>query len=534
LTPKPTAANQRSDQALLVRGELVLTMEPEQPIIEDGAVAVQGADIVAVGEYAELARRFPSAPTLGSEHHWVLPGLVNAHNHGAMVSGSFRQGILDLPLERWLMRLYNSRLLDGQMSIAYLNTLHQNAQLISSGVTCTADFYYGDGSEPYLGAEHGLQGYQESGIRIALFLAAVNQPSVDNGDLEVFLDLLPKELAERAQALGPIQYNITEQDYLEGWSRVHRDFHESGGPINIMLGPDGPVRCTPDFLAAIKQKAKEYDTAIQMHLLETKYQMLYGRREKGQSLVKYLHGLAFLSPKVSFAHGIWLSPEDADLIADAGASVVHNPSSNLRLFDGIAPVQKMLSSGVNVGLGTDNMGFSDDNDLLDEMRLAALLQRVPGVRGHALSGQQALNMATMGSARALGLSDHIGSLKVGKRADLVTLSTTRMLAPFMNPLNDVREIIWRRARREDVCDVLINGRIVKKNGELTTINTARVREGLREWYEQLWAERGEEEQTIHEILAQVDPFVVNFFEEYERDDQGRTDYRYNAWSSREE
>jgi 5-methylthioadenosine/S-adenosylhomocysteine deaminase len=531
LAPGGYPATGPAAQALIVRGGLVLTMEPEQPVITDGAVAVQGTDIVAIGTYADLAQRYPSADTLGSQEHWVLPGLVNAHCHGAMVSGSFRQGILDLPLERWLMRLYNSRLLDGQMSIAYLNTLHQNAQLIRSGVTCTADFYYGDGSEPYLGAEPGLKGYHDSGMRVALFLAAVNQPSVDNGDLEVFLHLLPDELADQARALGPIQYSITDQQYLAAWRRVHRDFHDPSGLTNIMLGPDGPARCTPEFLAAIMRLAEEFDTEVQMHLLETKYQMLHGQREKGKSLVQYLHDLRLLSRRVSFAHGVWLCPADADLLAETGASVVHNPSSNLRLFDGIAPVREMLARGLNVGLGTDNMGFSDDNDFLDEIRLAALLQRVPGVRGRAVSGPQALEMATMGSARALGLSDLIGSLRVGKRADLITLSSKRILAPFMNPLNEAHEILWRRARREDVRDVLINGQVVMREGELTTIDANEIQEGLHEWYDALWTSRGRQEQSIHAILAQVDPYVVRFFQEFEKHDAGHTSYRFNAWTS---
>jgi 5-methylthioadenosine/S-adenosylhomocysteine deaminase len=521
----------REDHALIVRGGVVLTMEPGQSPLADGAIAVEGSSITAVAPYAELRQRYPSARTLGSEQHWVLPGFVNAHCHGAMVSGSFRQGILDLPLERWLMRLYNSHLLDGQMSVAYLNTLNQNAQLIRSGVTCTADFYYGDGSEPYLGAEHGLRGYRESGMRVALFLAAVNQPAVDNGDLEVFLHLLPDDLRARARSLGPIPYNISDEQYLAAWRRLYRDFHDPDGLTNVMLGPDGPVRCTPEFLTALRETADEFGTGVQMHLLETKYQMVHGQREKGKTLVEYLHDLGFLSPRVSFAHGVWLSPGDADLIAQAGASVVHNPSSNLRLFDGIAPVRGLLAHGVNVGLGTDNMGVSDDNDFLDEIRLATLLQRVPGVDGHALSGQQALAMATMGSAGALGLSDHVGSLKVGKRADLITLSSKRILAPFMNPLNEPQEIIWRRARREDVCDVLINGGVVMEDGRLTTIDIAQVEQGLRDRYERLWASRGEDEKATHQILREVDPLVVKFFQEYESENPRESNYLYNAWSS---
>jgi cytosine/adenosine deaminase-related metal-dependent hydrolase len=308
---------------------------------------------------------------------------------------------------------------------------------------------------------------------------------------------------------------------------VHRDYHDPGGAINVCLGPDGPVRCTPEFLKAIKAVAREYGTGIQMHLLETKYQRLYGLREKGMPLVRYLQELGFLGPEVSFAHGIWVTGEDMDVLAGEGASIVPNPSSNLRLFDGIAPVREMLARGVNVGLGTDSFGFSDDNDYLEEIRLALLLQRVPGIEGKTISGQEVLEMATLGGARALGLSHRIGSLQVGKRADLIALSSKRMLSPFMSPLHEPQEIICQRARREDMRSVMINGQLVLEDGQLTTIDVPSVSETLGEWYAEMWSERGECERDIKGVLGEIDPFVTRFFREY---DDGTLQARsmYNA------
>jgi 5-methylthioadenosine/S-adenosylhomocysteine deaminase len=512
---------------ILVCGGVVLTLEPRQPIIYNGAVAVEGQVIAAVGPSDALLKRYPDARLVGSEQHWVLPGLVNAHCHGAKVSGSFRQGIIDLPLERWLLRLYNSGLLEGQMPVAYLNTLNQNAQLIRSGVTCTCDFYYGDGIGPYLGAEHGLKAYQESGMRVALFLSALDQPSVDNGNFEPFFHLMPANLVERARALGPMPYNVSRDRFLAGWARAFDDLSDPAGRLNVCLGPDGPTRCTAGFLADLKALARERRVALQMHLLETKYQRFLGEQGEAGSLVKYLKALGFLGPEVSLAHGVWLTHEDMEILAEAGSSVVHNPSSNLRLCDGIAPVLDMLDRGVNVALGTDNFGFSDDNDFLDEMRLAALLQRVPGVEGRALSGRQALEMATLNGARALGMAERTGSLAPGKRADLITLSSKRILSPFMNPFQDPHEILWRRARREDVCDVLIDGQVVMADGKLTTIDLAAVEGALKEWYAELWAARGDREQEIFALLREVDPYVIQFFRHYNRDDL-RAHYVYNA------
>jgi cytosine/adenosine deaminase-related metal-dependent hydrolase len=511
----------------IVRGSVVLTAEAELPIIRDGAVAVEGSAIIVVGSFADLVQRYPRAQVMGSEHHWVLPGLVNAHSHGAMVTGSFRQGIMDLPLERWLLRLYNSGLLDGQMPISYWNTLHQNAELIRSGVTCTSDFYYGDGSEPYMGAEHGLRAYQSTGLRVVLFLSALDKPAVDNGNLEPFLHLMPAELAERARALGPLLYSTSREQYLARWKRAYDEFNTPAGAVHIGLGPDGPARCTPGFLSEIKALAHERGAPIQMHLLETKYQRLWGQCTYGMSLVQYLHQVGFLGPELSLAHCVWLSTEDMGILAASGASAVHCASSNLRLYDGIAPVHEMLGRGINVGLGTDNFGFADNNDLLDEMRLAALLQRVPGIHGETLSGQEAFAMATINGARALGLANTTGSLAPGKRADLITLSTEHMLSPFMNPLQDPHEILWRRARQGDVRDVLVNGRLVMEDGRLTTIDLPAVEETLRAWYADLWAARGPREKEILGLLHEIDPFVIRFFQQYAEEDL-RAHYLYNA------
>ncbi len=512
---------------LIVRGGLVLTMDPEERIIEDGAVVVRGTDIVAVGPYSGLAAQYPSARVLGSADDWILPGLINAHCHAGMVAGSFRQGIIDLPLERWLMRLYNSPLLEGETEITYLNTLYQNAQLIRSGVTCTVDFYYGDGTQPYMGADRALKAYKESGLRVAFALSAVDRASVDNGDLESFLPLLPAALAQRVRAVAAPRHRVSAREYVDAWERTLSDFSSSGGTTSFIIGADGPDRCTPGLLRRLKAEARDHGTGIQMHLLETKYQRLRAKREIGTSLVRFLADLSFLGPEVSFAHGIWVSIQDIDLIAESGASVVHNPSSNLRLFDGIAPVMIMLDRGVNVALGTDNFGFSDDNDFLEEMRLASLLQRVPGIEGRGLSGRTLLGMASTNGARALGLDHLVGSLTPGKKADLIGVSAQRMLAPYMSPVHEPEEVLWRRARREDVRHVIINGRVVMEGGRLTTIDQTAVERQLRDWYLRVWERGSDREKAVSQMLSEVDSFAADVLGQYEEEER-QAAYVYNA------
>jgi 5-methylthioadenosine/S-adenosylhomocysteine deaminase len=512
---------------LILHGGVVLTMETEQPVIKDGAVVINGARIIDVGRFEDLTGRYPQAQVIGSKQHWILPGFVNAHHHGSIAGSSYRMGFPDLPLERALFRINNSHLLDGQISFAYFNTLNLAAQLIRSGVTCTTDFYYGDGNLPYLGSEYGLKAYQESGMRLVFILSARNQPSVDNGDLDLFAHVIPDQLKERVRKLGNNGNAVSQDRYLLAWENIYRDFHNPDRSISIFLGPDGPTRCTPGFLNAIKKTAIRHNTGIQMHLLETKYQMLHWRHEAKTSLVEYLNQSGFLGPEVSLAHSVWLTNEDMDILNKTGASTVHNASSNLRLFDGIAPVRVMLERGVNVGLGTDSYGFSDDNDFLEEIRLAALLQRVPGIEGQGLSGQTVLEMATMKGAMALGLAGQIGSLKPGKRADLITVHSERMLSPFMCPRNEPQELFYRRARREDIRDVMINGRFVMQDGKLLTISDSDVNQVLRAWYDEIWCARKDREETTGEVITEVEKIVTDFFHRYD-DEALPTDYVYNV------
>jgi 5-methylthioadenosine/S-adenosylhomocysteine deaminase len=516
-----------ANQMLIVRGGFVLTMDPQEGVIEDGAVAVRGTDIVAVGPFSGLAAQYPSARVLGSADDWILPGLINAHCHAGTVAGSFRQGIIDLPLERWLMRLYNSPLLEGETEITYLNTLYQNAQLIRSGVTCTVDFYYGDGTQPYMGADRALKAYNESGLRVAFALCAVDRASVDNGDLESFLPLLPAALAQRVRAVAAVPHRVSARGYVDAWERILNDFFSNGGTTSFLIAADGPDRCTSELLRRLKAEAQEHGTGIQMHLLETKYQRLRAKREMGTSLVRYLADLSFLGPEVSLAHGVWVSSQDIDLIAESGASVVHNPSSNLRLFDGVAPAMMMVDRGVNVALGTDNFGFSDDNDFLEEIRLASLLQRVPGIEGRSLSGQTLLRMASINGARALGLDHLVGSLAPGKKADLIGISAQRMLAPYMSPSHVPQEILWRRARREDVRHVIVNGQILMEEGRLTTIEIGALERELRDWYVRVWEARSDREKAMLQMLREVDSVAVDVFGKYEEEDR-QASYVYNA------
>ena len=501
---------------LRIEADVILTMDAARPVLRDAAAVVEGKLIHDTGDRAEMAARYPQAEPRGGPGCWLLPGLVNAHHHGGVGGGSWHKGVRDIPLERHLMRQYNWGFYDGQAPYARLNTLMLSAQLIRSGVTCVADFYYGDDSAPYLGAEHGLNAYREAGLRAVFMPAARNRFSPDNGDLQHFLTEMPPDLASQAAGLIRQAGFAAPEAFFEGWERTRRDFHEPGGRIAVGIAVDGPLRCTPEYLRALHARAAQYGAPFQMHLLETKYQRMVGTTETGGSLITYLDGLGLLDERSSFAHGIWLSEADMALLAERGASTVPNPSSNLRLFDGVAPITGLLHAGVNVALGTDSFGFSDDNDFIEEVRLATLLQRQPGITNNGLSGEQALALATRSGARALGVHGQIGSIRKGGCADLVVLDARRMLNPWISPLHDdPHEVFWRRARREDVRDVLVDGAFVLQDGALVTIDEAAVSEAMRGWLEGVWRMRGAETEGRSRLLDRLEAAVIAYFRRIE-------------------
>lgn len=511
----------------LIRGDILFTMDKNQPIVENGAVVIDGSEIMGVGLYDLLRNRYPNAEERGSSKHWVLPGFVNAHNHSGIVAWPFKRGVEDKPLELWLARLFNSCLLENQIQVSKLNTLFQSYQLIRSGVTCSSDFYYGDIGEPYMGTEYGLKAHSNTGLRIVFFVVAMDQTAADNGDLEHFLHLMPKELIGKVENIGVKAQIVAYKKFEDEWKRIFRDYNGAAQRITVGIAPDGPTRCSVELLQKIKHLAGEYDTTIQMHLLETKYQKLYWKQKYGESPVMSLRKIDFLGPEVSLAHSVWLTEEDIETISETKTSVVHNPSANMRLFSGIAPVQRMVKNDVNVGLGTDGVGFSDDNDYIEEMRLAGLLQSVPGINAERISGHRLLEMATIGGAQALGLSDEIGSLRPGKKADLITIHADRMLSPYISPMQDPHDVFWKCARREDICDVFVNGELIMNNGYVTTIDIESVVASLNDWYRKIWKEREMQEQEIITVLEEAEEYIVEYFDALD-DGSLESTHLYNA------
>jgi 5-methylthioadenosine/S-adenosylhomocysteine deaminase len=503
-------------------------MDPSRPVIEDAAVLVEGERISAVDQFDALRHLSDGAEIIGSTEQWLMPGFVNAHHHGAAAGGSFRKGGADGPLERQLLAGHSSITYKGFGRFAYLNTLWLAGELIRSGVTCTTDFYYGAEEPPYLTCENGLQAYQQSGMRVAFIPVARECGSYVHGDDEVFLAGLPTELASRARELGlGRQPNVSQEVFVDCWKRIHDDFNGYEGRIQVFLGPDGPQWVSADYLRAIKNLAGAYGTGIQIHLLETRYEMLYGPRVLGQSVSEFLEGIGFLGPEVSGAHSVWLTDRDIEIYARTGTSAVHNPVSNLRLSSGISPVAPMLASGINVAVGTDSFGMNDDNDYICDLRLAAYLQRTPGIASTGLPSAQVLEMGTVNGAKALLLEGEVGSIRPGMKADLILLDTERMTSPVVHPGIPPEDIVVHRGMGQDVNTVIINGQVVMADREILTFDESKVKEELRIEAARAWESTKQAEQERQDTVREVEPYVVDYFESWDSSSLPAR-YQYNT------
>lgn len=446
----------------LVRGKYVLVgadLEGRSRVLTDGVVAQRDGVILEVGSFRDLRPRYADAQVLGNGRQFLLPGLVNAHHHGRGVS-SLQMGQPDDCLERWGALGWGRRTLDP-----YLMALYTVMQYLRSGTTTVM---FNQSASPVTQvraeAEAVLRACRELGVRAAFSIIYRNQSLIVCGDDEAFLGTLPRELASSVRAIAQ-ETVMPLEEYLAITDDLARRYPASStSSVRVLISPQNYHWCDEPTLQRIAEYARERGLAIHTHLVETLYQRLYAERLHGVTPARRLHQLGFLGPEVSLAHGVWLTQDDIALLAETGAGVCHNPSSNLRLRSGIAPVLAMLRRGVTVALGTDSTAINDDDDMFQEMGLALRLHRPPGLKEQVITGHQVLHMATQGGARVTGFGDAIGALEPGHRADMVLVDWDSVSLPYLDAELDPVEVLVARARARDVQAVMVDGRVVYQGG----------------------------------------------------------------------
>jgi 5-methylthioadenosine/S-adenosylhomocysteine deaminase len=410
---------------LLLTGAWVLTQNRRRDTFNPGAVALKGDAIVAVGPPAELKARYAAAASLDYPQGLILPGLINAHTHAAMAL--FRGLADDLPLEEWL----NSYIFPAESRLnrefVYWGTRLAVAEMLLSGTTTFCDMY--------LFADAVAQAAAESGIRAVVGEVLYDFPSPNYGP--------PTAGLQFSEAL------------CRGWR---------GHPlVRVAIQPHAVYTCSPELLQQCGELADKYDTRLIIHLAETHREVEDCRAQYGATPVGHLKRLGLLSPRLLADHGVVLSEADLDLMAAGGAGVAHCPESNMKLASGMAPVADLLRRGVPVGLGTDGCASNNNLDLIQEMDSAAKLQKVRYLDPTVLPATAALDLATTGGARVLGLQGVVGALAPGLKADLVVLNLDQ---PHLTPLYDPYSHLVYAATGADVATVLVGGRVLVQDRRL--------------------------------------------------------------------
>jgi 5-methylthioadenosine/S-adenosylhomocysteine deaminase len=426
----------------LITGRYVLTMDSQRRLIEDGAVAIKGDRIAAVGSAADLRRRFQAAHRLDRPHAIVMPGLVDTHTHAAM--SLFRAIADDKTLQDWLTNyIFPAESKNVSPDFVEWGTKLACLEMSLAGITTFTDMYYFE--------ETAAAAAKQAGLRGVLGQSVIGFPAPDYKNWQAAI-----EGAER---------------YLKRYQ------HDT--LITPAVAPHA-IYTTPDeALKASHRLAVKYGVPLLIHLSETRKEVDDSLAKRRMTPTQLLESLGVLDGRVVAAHSVWESDDDLRILKRHGTGVAHCPSSNTKLASGVAPVVKMLSEGLNVGLGTDGFAGSNDTaDLIAEMNLAAKLQKVTQMNPEALPAQQALELATIGGARVLGLDHEIGSLEPGKRADLITVSVGH---PNAIPLYNVYSQIAYASKAPDVEDVIVNGREIVHDRRMLTLNAQEVEAHAREW-----------------------------------------------------
>ena len=511
----------------LIRGRYVIceagTGESGSHVIADGAVLQRDGVIEAVGTYDELKERQVDE-VIGGPGFLVMPGLTNAHHHGRGIS-TFQFGTTDGCLEPWIVEGWGRRPVDW-----HLITLYTAIQMVKSGTTTVM---YNHPRTPTSGmieeSEQVLRAFGDAGMRTAYSVYYRAQNRVVYNDDATFLSGLPADLADAVRQYLAVT-EITEDEYFS----FFESFHKSHGPdasdglVSVLLSPSNAQWASDGFFSRTKELAAHYGASVHMHLVESWYQKEYGIRTWGKTPVAHLADLDFLGPELSCAHSVWLTEADIELLADTGTSVCHNPSSNLRLKNGIAPVNAMLSGGVNVAMGTDSTAINDDDDMLQEMRLASKLHRQPGLDRPALNSHQALRMATANSARPTGFDGRIGALEPGRYADMVLLNWDAMTAPYFessgDPGADAVNAVLYRGKSTHIDTVLINGEVVLRGGRSVKADEEAVAAELRD---QLSRPIEQDTLATRQMAARLLPYIDQFYSDWNIPDNG-PHYLYNG------
>jgi cytosine/adenosine deaminase-related metal-dependent hydrolase len=490
----------------LVSADRVLTgfdAAGEPVILDDAGLLVRGDSIAAIGPAAELRRAYPEAREVGGRARIAMPGLINAHHHVGLTP--FQLGAPDAPLELWFAERLAMRDVDPR-----LDTLFSAFEMIASGVTCVQHLHSrapGDTAAVLARADAIIGAYREVGMRASYSFALRDQNRMIYAADEEFVAMLPPE-HRPAMAAYFAAFALPLSEQIAVFHDLRRRW--AAEPlIGIQIAPSNLHWLSDAALESTARMAAETGAPMHMHLLETPYQKEYARRRTGGSALAFIDRFGLVGPKLTIGHGVWMTDDDRALMAERGACLCHNCSSNLRLKSGTADLNAFLAAGIPVALGIDEAGINDDRDMLQEMRLALTLHRPAGHGAPAPGAAQVLRMATEHGAATTPFAGRIGRLAPGSAADIVLLDAERLTRPWQDPSTPLTDVIVRRARPDAVSTVLIGGRVVYDGGRFTLVDRERVLDRIAESLRQ---SPTADEVRRRDLAAEALPIVRRFYD----------------------
>lgn len=430
---------------LILKGDYVITMDKEGRVLRPGAIAVKDDKIVAVGPKDEIEQKYQADKVLGGEGHAVLPAFVNGHTHSPMVY--FRGLADDLPLNVWLQehiwpaeaKFVAPEFIRDASELACL-------EMIRSGISVFNDMYF------YVSVTAEV--VKQAGIRAVLGTGILEFPTPEAKTVD--------ECFEKAE------------DFI-------RSYRED--PLVVpAVAPHAPYTCSPETYERAFELADRYSIIVHTHLGETQWEVQEILNRYGRRPFEHMHAHGFLRPNLLVAHAVWPSEEEIELTAEQGVKVAHCPESNLKLASGFAPVTQMIKQGVVVCLGTDGAASNNNLDIMEEMSTAAKLHKARNEDPTVLNAKTALRMATINGAKALGLSERIGSLEPGKEADMVVVNLKK---PHLCPIYNIYSHLVYAAKASDITGLVVRGRVLMEEGRVLTLDEEEVLKKAQRWAEKI-------------------------------------------------
>jgi len=430
---------------LLVLGGTLVSMDKERRIILDAGIAVVGGRIVAVGSRRDISGTYTAPQKVNADGRLIVPGLINGHTHIPMTL--FRGLADDLDLQDWLTKyIFPAEAKNVSEEFVRAGTRLGLAEMIRGGTTTYCDMYY---FEDAIADETA-----KAGVRGVLGETIIDFPVADN--------------KTNAEAMAYVER------FVKNW--------QGNDLIVPAIAPHAPYSVSEEHLKAARAFSDRTGAPIVMHISETKREVDDSLKAKGASPIDYLERIGFLSNRLIAAHVVWPNAGEIGILKRAGVGVVHNPQSNMKLADGVAPVPKMMQEGLRIGLGTDGAASNNDLSMWEEMDTAAKLHKVFSGDPKVMSAKEAFELATIRGAQALHLENEIGSIEKGKRADLVIVERDSL---NQIPLYNVYSDLVYATKANDVETVIINGRIVMRDRRLLTLNEQEIKASARRFRDQV-------------------------------------------------